>query len=300
MKYDEITVKTNSATSDIVAYFLQKRSVGGVTIYDKQDLNEPSWDYADENAFAAFEEEAKVVGYFDKQTSKTALIELKEALSRLENAGSLQISVKEIDDESWLNEWKKYFKPLFFDRIMICPKWERETFTSDKKTVYLDSGIAFGTGQHATTSLCIEQMEKLSFEDKTVCDVGCGSGILGLCALKLGAERVTMVDVDSQAVDICRENAQTNDLTEKCEFVCGDLLTDVKGSFDFVLANMTADILLLLAKGIDKIAEKDTVLVLSGILLGRKEEVEKAYAKLGFAVVEEKEKGEWISLCMKR
>ena len=302
MKYDEITIKTNSATSDIVAYFLQTYCLDGITIYDKNDLlTNSSWDYVDDHAFENYVDEVIVKGYCLKENTQLAVESLKQDLAFLQGeVGSLQIFVKEVDDASWIDEWKKYFVPIDLGDIVVCPKWEKVTPKSGQKVLYLDSGISFGTGQHETTSLCIELMQSCNLKDAQVCDVGCGSGILGLSALLLGAESAVMVDIDEQAVEICLQNAIENNLQDKCEILCGNLTEKINGTFNVVFANLTADILLLLAKDIHTITNEDTILILSGILTDRCESVKKCYNDLGFNFVEHRQKGEWSALILKQ
>lgn len=296
MKYSKITIKTNTATSELVAYFLQKNSVDGVCIYDKNDLNNPTWDYVDENAFENFEEEVVVSGFVSQENLEDALILLQQDLSCLTDAGSLALSVETVDDASWKDEWKKYFKPASFGKIVVCPEWESYQAKDDEKVLLLDSGIAFGTGRHETTALCMKFMQQVDLLGKSCCDVGCGSGILGLTALLLGANDCTLVDVDEQAVSVCNHNAKINNLENKCNVVLGDLCDKVNSQFDVVFANLTADILLILAKQIHQIAKKGTTLILSGILEERLQEVKVAFEGIGFGRVDFEQMGCWCAL----
>ena len=296
MKYSKITIKTNTATSELVAYFLQKNSVDGVCIYDKNDLNNPTWDYADENAFENFEEEVVVSGFVSPEKLEESLYLLQQDLARLTDAGSLKTEVETVDDESWKDEWKKYFKPQSFGKIVVCPEWESYTSNEGEKVLLLDSGIAFGTGRHETTALCLKFLQQIDLSNKSCCDVGCGSGILGLGALLLNAKDCTMVDVDEQAVSVCHHNAKINGLLDKCNILLGDLCDKVDRQFDVVFANLTADILLILAKQIHQIAKSGTTLILSGILEERLPEVKKAFEEIGFVQQDFEQMGAWCAL----
>lgn len=298
MRYSEIAVYTTSNSSDLVAFFLQEVCLDGISIYDKNDLYaNPNWDYKDDVADKPYDEyEVIVKGYCETDKLDCALEYLKECFASLTDAGSLKIIVDEVEGDAWVAKFKETFKPIETDKIVICPEWQ--SVTTDKLVLLLDSGVAFGTGQHQTTSMCLQFAEQLNLKGKRVLDVGCGSGILGLSALLLGAEYAELIDIDKQATDVAIHNAQINGLTDKCVVKTGDLTKRVNGRFDVVFANLTADILALLHEGVSKVVGKNTLLVLSGILDVKLEFVTQTYSDM-FEIVEQKALGEWRAVLLK-
>jgi ribosomal protein L11 methyltransferase len=301
MKYNEITVSTTTEACEIVAYFMDEVSIGGVSIVDKNDLNIDSWDYVDDSLAASYTSGVLVKGYCLTEDTDSVLCFLREKFADLdhESSGSLEITIATVDGNSWLAKWKESFVPLNIGKkLCICPEWLEPSDAEGRRILKLDSGIAFGTGQHETTSMCLELLETVPVATKTVCDVGCGSGILGLAALLLGSKHATMVDIDSQATDAARYNAQLNSLAEKCTIVTGNLCDGVTGTFDIVLANLTAEILYILAADIGKIVKSGTVLILSGILTDRAAKVTDCFTQQGFQLKTRTDQGSWTALLM--
>lgn len=297
MNFTEITVRTTSQMAEVVAYFMQEVSADGVSIYDKNDLyNNPSWDYKDDSAESVYEQEVTVKGYCNVEDTERVLDFLRQRFSTLKNAGSLQITTATVDGNSWVAKWKETFKPIETEKLVICPEWQ--TTDTNKKVLLLDVGVAFGTGQHETTSMCLTLAENLNLNGLTVLDVGCGSGILGLSALLLGAKNASLVDIDSQAADAAKHNAQINDLADKCVIKTGNLLEQVSGTFDVVFANLTADILSLLRNDICTVTRPNTIVILSGILDVKLTGVIAEYQDK-FNVEKVLEKGEWRALLLK-
>ncbi len=302
MEYSQITVTTTSEAGELIAYFLQEVCIDGVSIYDINDLKTASWDYMDDNVEAIYAQGVLVKGYCKQQDTDKVLEYLKEQFAHLdkEQCGSLEIKVDTVSDDSWVATWKANFQPIEIGDIVVCPEWlmPTEEQSKTKRILMLDTGIAFGTGQHETTSMCIELFGKAQLKGAKVLDVGCGSGILGLSALLCGAQHATLVDIDSQATDIAVHNASINDMTDKVDIVCGNLTDKVDGKFDVVFANLTADILYMLAQDICDKVNKGSRLVLSGILTDRVDKVIKCYTDIGFILKERKDKGEWSALLM--
>lgn len=269
----------------------------GVSIYDVKDLyDNPSWDYKDEGIELQYASEVVVKGYCNLEDTDSVLHFLRLSFQGLTNAGSLNIEVNTVDGNAWVDNFRKTFRPLETDKLVICPEWES---VQTPKTVFLmDSGVAFGTGQHETTSMCLEFAEGLDLCGKTVLDVGCGSGILGLCALLLGAKSAELVDIDSQATDVAKHNAEINGLTDKCVVKTGNLTEQTSDTFDIVFANLTADILELLRQDISQVVAKGTLVVLSGILDVKLDGVLAIYSDL-FEVLSVKQKGEWRALLLR-
>ena len=297
MKYSEITVNTKSETAELVAYFLQEVCMDGVSIYDRKDLYEnATWDYKDDCADAIYDDEVKVKGYCNQEDTASVLDFLSTSFASLQNAGSLKIEVAEVEGDAWVETWKQTFRPIETEKLVICPEWQ-SCSSCGKKVLLLDTGIAFGTGQHETTSLCLNFAEQLNLQGKRVLDVGCGSGILGLSALLLGADSAELVDIDSQATAIALHNAQINGLENRCRILTGNLTEKTDGVFDVVFANLTADILALLFNDISSVVKADALVVLSGILDVKLESVLDLY-KQKFAVLKTQRRGEWCAVLL--
>ena len=296
MDYSEIVVYTTSEMADLVAYFLQEVCMDGVSIYDKKDLyDNASWDYKDDAAELIYADEVVVKGYCEQEDTKRVLDFLRQKLAELTDAGSLKVVVNTVDGNAWVDKWKETFRPIETAKLVICPEWQ--SVETDKTVFLIDTGIAFGTGQHETTAMCLEVAESLELKGKTVLDVGCGSGILGLCALLLGAKSAELVDIDSQATSIAQHNAEINGLAARCSIKTGSLTEKTSGTFDVVFANLTADILQLLRAEISKVVKRGTLVVLSGILDIKLDEVLQAYQD-DFQMLRTCEKGEWRALLL--
>ena len=296
MYFDEIAVYTTSQKSELVAYFLQEVCMDGVSIFDVNDLYaEPSWDYKEDNIELSYGSEVAVKGYCNIEDTASVLDFLHRKFAHLKDAGSLRIEVKRVDGNAWVDKWKETFRPIETDKLVICPEWQ--TVSTDKKVFYMDSGVAFGTGQHETTSMCLQLMEQLPLNGKSVLDVGCGSGILGLCALLLGAEYAFLSDIDPQATEVATHNAQINGLAERSTIQTGDLTEHTSGSFDVVFANLTADILKKLYAQLSKVVHSGTLVVLSGILDVKLDEVSSLYTEQ-FDLLKTEQKGEWRALLL--
>ena len=294
MDFTEITVFTNSENAEVVAYFLQEVCLDGVTILDKNDLYQnASWDYKDDSADMVYADEVMVKGYCNVEDTNSVLTFLRQNLANLADAGSLDIKVGTVDGNAWVEKWKETFRPLETEKLVICPEWQ--SVETDKTVFLMDSGVAFGTGQHETTSMCLEFLENLPLSNQTVLDVGCGSGILGLCSLLLGAKSAELVDIDVQATDVALHNAQINGLESLCSIKTGNLTEKTTGTFNIVFANLTADILQLLYQDISTVVHTGTTLILSGILDIKLDGIVELYSQK-FDVLEVKQKGEWRAL----
>ena len=296
MNYSEIAVYTTTEKSEVVAYFLSEVCMDGVSIYDINDLySNTGWDYKEDDIELRYDSEVVVKGYCNLEDTNSVLDFLRKSLSELTDAGSLKIEVKTVDGDSWVSKWKETFRPIETDKLVICPEWL--TVETDKTVFLMDSGVAFGTGQHETTAMCLEFLEQLNLAGKNVLDVGCGSGILGLCALLLGADRAELVDIDPQATDIASHNAAINGLSECATVKTGNLTDKTHETFDIVFANLTADILTQLLSQLAAVVHSGTVLILSGILDVRLDSVVELYSKQ-FDVLKTKGKGEWRALLL--
>ncbi len=213
------------------------------------------------------------------------------------------IDYYELDNSDYEDNWKKYvFTEKISDKFVIKPTWREYKPSDDELMIELDPGRAFGTGTHPTTYLCIQMMEKYLKKDDRVIDVGTGSGILMVAAEKLGAKEIWGIDIDPDACEVARENLTLNKVSEeKTKVFAGNLLEVVEEKkFSVVVANILADVILLLLDQLEKVVEKDGLVILSGIINDKEREVLEKAQKLGLKLIERKEDKEWISLCLRR
>ncbi len=305
MKYLEYTVLTTTQASDAVAYLLEEKGALGIAIEDPNDflsLNKDkySWDYTDPSLTEALGTDVKVKGYFSEYIDN-----LEKSVVALRNygldIGKGQLIVTQIDEEDWVNSWKRYFKPFRVGhRIVVKPTWEKYYGESNDLIVEIDPGMAFGTGDHETTYLCLELIEKYIKQKDNVVDVGCGSGILGIAAAKLGADRVFCIDIDENACKVARENVLLNNVERLVTVKKGNLLDAIKEKSDIIIANIIADVIITLADRVVGLLSSGGCFISSGIIIDRKHDVIKSLEKNNFEIIEVMEKGEWCAIVAKR
>lgn len=300
MKWYEIIVNTTSEGTEIIAdAFFSIGCVGGVKIIDKKDITDVLnsqilWDYVDEKLLKQ-SEIAKVSGYVSEEELKQKKEELINYLDAM-NYPYGEINVSIVDDESWYDSWKKYYAPIEIGNYVIVPKWINYKNEKNLIKILIDPGMAFGTGEHESTRMCLDLMSNVDFNDKDVIDVGTGSGILGVGAMLSNAKSCYMCDIDSVAVKAAQENALLNNVEDKVVIELADLLTKDDKKADIVLANLTAGILQRLSLDLPNYINKGGILICSGIIHERKQEVINAFLKQGFTLVESKVLGEWNGL----
>lgn len=311
MRYVEITINTTSEAQELVADVMFGFSLEGVCIFDKNDLinlnaNCHHWDYIDDDIMQKYGEETLVKGYIKEEDypkiSVNLAVEMEDFRARTReymNVGSLEITTNVIDGEDWVNAWKIHYKPIKIKDVVICPKWIDYKEQENEKKVLIDVGMAFGTGEHETTSLCVELMQEVDINGKTVYDIGTGSGILGITAIKLGAKVAVMSDIDEIAVQAAKNNARINGVLEKCDITLKNLLDGKESNADVVVSNITAEVLIKMADEMGKITKPGTPLVLSGILCDRVHLIDNNYGKY-FDKVKQIQKGDWTGLLMIR
>lgn len=297
MKYCQATVCTTSEFADTLSVILMDLGSDGVTVTDYEDikaiLSGHTWDYVDDSLLKENDPNVYVSGYYNEDYDFSVLYEKLNELRAFKDlpVGTLELGLKKIDSADYENEWKKYYKPIELEKIVVVPEWL--SCDSEKICVLLDPGMAFGTGSHETTKLCLGFLEKECVSGKKVADIGCGSGILGAAVLKLGAKHCFMSDIDEQAVKAAKHNCGLNGVSERAEIVLGSMPENCADEFDLVIANITADVLISLADSVYKSLCNGGKMIMSGIIHSRAQDVKNAYAER-FELIEKACDGEWL------
>ncbi len=311
MKYIEVKITTTTEASDAVYNMLTDEGAAGVVIEDPNDLkaqngDETRWDYIEEELIAKLGDDVQVKGYFSELDYDQGILErIKERVSQLDACGLDKgkgiVMASEVDDEDWANAWKQYYKPTKVgEKVVIKPTWEPYTPEAGEVVIELDPGMAFGTGTHETTSMCIRLIEKYLKPGSSVFDVGCGSGILGISAAKLGAGRTVCVDIDTVSCKVSRENTQLNQVDDKIDIRCGNLLDVVSEKADLIVANIIADVIISFTDDVGGFMKEASVFISSGIIKDRRDEVIKKLQETGFGILEVLEQGEWCAVAAGR
>lgn len=319
MRWKKFTLTTTTEAVDLISSAFDEIGIEGIEIEDNTPLTEAETkgmfiDILPE--LPPDEGVAKVSFYLDPDSDVNIDEMLKrvdeslDELSMFTDLGARTIESSETEDKDWINNWKQYFKPFTVDDILIKPTWEAiPEEHKEKLLIEIDPGTAFGTGQHETTQLCIRQLKKYVTSDTKILDVGTGSGILGITALKLGAKEVFGTDLDENAIVAVKENMEANDIApEKFKVLKGNIIDDeaVKAevgfeAYDLVVANILADIIILLQKEIPVHMKKGAIFITSGIINMKEEAVKKAFAENdAFELVEITYQGEWVSVTVRK
>ena len=306
--FTELTISTTHIGGEIVSDILWNYTDSGVVINDIEDVialakDGRAWDYADEKIFSS-DKTVLVKAYFPKEDAKDLIAKVEKQLINLKkesplDLGSLETVKRDIDGDLWRQQWKEHFKPIKMGKIVIVPEWINYTAQDGEIKVLLDSNMAFGTGEHETTSMCVQFLEKFVKNDDVVLDVGCGSGILGICASKLGAKEVVMTDIDECAITATEHNMKLNNITN-ASVILKNLLDDTTVKGNVIVCNIMADVLIYFAPHIANNLLSNGIIILSGILVEKLEQVKSAYLSAGFTFVEQNIKGEWSALVLKK
>lgn len=310
MKYLELTVTTTSQAEELVADIFWRYTDYGVAISSVKDVIElteakvKSYDYLEEGLLRGDASTSLVKGFFPLEDAErlcglvaSDIAGLRKNAEGVIETGTLEAVKRTVDGDDWIEVWRKHFRPISFGKITVCPEWI--SYEGEGEVVYLDSNMAFGTGEHETTAMCLSFLEKYVTADCSVMDVGTGSGILGISAAKLGAKKVVMTDVDKIAVEAANRNAKRNGVGEACRATLTNLLDGVTGSADIVVANITAEILVVLACDVKTYVKKNGVVILSGILNDRVDLVLDAYLSVGLKREEVITRGEWTAVVLR-
>ncbi len=322
MDWIQVTVYTTTEGIEPVSGRLYQLGVTGIEIEDESEFysfleeTRGTWDYVDDDLVERMKGETKVKIYLsDNAAGRDMLHSVRDSISQLalmdeeKLYGRLEISLDNVNEEDWANNWKQYFKPLTVgDKILILPEWETLSEETDRTVFTVNPGMSFGTGSHNTTQLCIEELENAINKDTHVLDLGCGSGILSIIALLLGAPDATAVDIDPNAVDIAYQNAERNGIDKSVyRAFAGNVLDDAElikkisdKKYEVVVANIVADVIIALADIVPELIAPNGIYITSGIITDRKEDVIARYKESDFEIINIREKGDWVSIVMKR
>ena len=316
MKWTQFRLKTTTEAEDIVSSMLADLGIEGVQIEDKIPLTQSDKEQMFVDILPDMPEDdgcAYLTFYLDEEVDKHEMLlkvrqELEEMRSYL-NVGDCTIEESQTEDVDWVNNWKQYFHQFYIYDILVIPSWENvEAKDSDKMVIHIDPGTAFGTGMHETTQLCIRQLKKYVTEDTEILDVGCGSGILGMLALKFGAKHSVGTDLDPCAIDATYENMDNNGISrDQYEVMIGNIIDDKEvqdkvgyEKYDIVAANILADVLVPLTPVIIHQLKKGGIYITSGIIEDKEEVVVEAVKKAGLEVLEVNHQGEWVSVTARK
>ena len=318
MGWNKITIDTLTSAEDMISYELTELGATGVEVEDHVSLTEEEMKvmYVDllPDDIAPDDGKAKISCYFDENENLEHItMQIQAMLERLRgfmDIGAGTISFDKTKEEDWVNNWKQYFKPFVVDDLLIKPTWEEiPEGMEGKKLIQIDPGMAFGTGKHETTQLCIAGIRKYVKPGDNVLDVGTGSGILSICALLSGASHVVGTDLDENAIDAAHENAQVNGITsEQYKVLIGNLIDDqaIKDevgyeAYDVVVANILADVIIALQEVVAVHVKHGGIFITSGIIDMKEQAVMDAFAKNPeFEVIDVLHQGEWVSIVTRR
>lgn len=316
MKYIELKIHASRQGVEAVTELLLRNGISSVSVDDPADLedilekkNEYGWDYIDDAVKDRPEREPVVKAYLeDSDEGREMLQHLKEKIMNLKSLemegrfgwdvdfGRLYAEAETVDDEAWKDKWKENFHPMALtETIVVKPTWEGYDPAPGEKVIEIDPGMAFGTGSHETTRLCMQLMEKYASGGRLL-DVGCGSGILAIGGALLGFDEVLGIEIDPDAVDVARENLQLNHVDDRVKVQQGDLAEGLDLTADMVVANLMADLVIRLAEDCGRHLTEGGLFISSGILVEKRDEVAKAIEAAGFEIVEIAEEGEWCAI----
>lgn len=321
MKWHEITIHTTEEAIEMISNFIHELGAGGVAIEESGTLNKVRdtsfGQLYDQPLNDIPEGRAVIQGYFDETMDMAVVMaELQERVAELTqydiDTGSPIYGLKLVDDEDWATAWKQYFKPIkVSEHLTIKPTWEDYTAAEGEIIIELDPGMAFGTGTHATTSLCLQMLEKYMNGGEDVIDVGTGSGVLAIAAAKLGARQVLAVDLDPVAIHSANENTVQNHLENQINVKLSDLLGVLKENeagaelnvqlpVQIVVANILAEIILLFIQDVYDVLQPGGIYVTSGIIQSKEHLVEQGLLEVNFEIIEKSYDGDWVAIVARK
>ena len=312
MKFIELTVHTTSEGSEIIADVMWRYTSYGVAISDVKDVialqrdKSAYWDYMEDDLVANASGDVLVKAFIALSDAQKVIPEIRRDIEEIVincggalPLGTLETTNREIEGDDWIEIWRTHFRPIHLGKIVVVPEWIEYEKAAGEQVVKLDNNMAFGTGEHETTSMCVELLQEYITPDSVCIDVGCGSGILGISAVKLGAKQAYLTDIDAVAVESAQHNCALNGVTEKVVVARANLLDDSALKGDIMLANITADILENLAPSIPKNLKKGGTLILSGIIDEKLDRVVEVYSAQGLTLIKKVKKGEWNALAFR-
>lgn len=309
MDWMKITVLTTTIGSDMVSELLLEAGSEGTVIEDKNDvaLNqrpEGQWDIIDEEIGRRIGDDVKVAGFYpmDEKANDTLAL-VREKVARLPfiapgvDLGKLEVQVSGLENEDWAENWKKSYKPFRLGRhIVIKPGWEEYSPDTGDKIITIDPGLAFGTGTHETTGMCVALVEENVRPGMTAMDIGTGTGILAIAAAHMGAKSVLASDIDEMAVKVAKENVEINGFSDVITCKAGNLLDVAEGPVDVVIANIIADVIINICGEVRQFVKPGGMFICSGIAQDREEDVVTALKKAGYGKLDIRRNGEWVAI----
>lgn len=316
MKWNKFRIKTTTEAEDIVSSSLMELGIQGVEMEDRLPLTQSDKEqmFVDIMPEIAVDDGVAYISfYLEEEEDKDAILAaVREELADIGtyvNVGEASIEESQTEDVDWVNNWKKYFHQFTIDDVLIIPSWEDvQPEDEDKMIIHIDPGTAFGTGMHETTQLCIRQIKKYVTPDTVILDVGCGSGILGMLALKFGAKYSVGTDLDPCAIDATHENMEVNGISrEQYEVMIGNIIDDKAvqdkvgyEKYDIVAANILADVLVPLTPVVLSQLKPGGIYITSGIIDDKEQTVVDAVKAAGLEVLEVNHQGEWVSVTARK
>ncbi len=322
MNWIKVSIFTTSEGIEPVSGRLYQLGIAGLEIEDEQDFkvflenNSQYWDYVDDELIKKMAGETKVRTYVSDDTAgRELLIAIKSTIDELKSLdgnnefGRLEIEADNMTEEDWSNNWRQYFHPMEIgEKVMIKPEWEELTEPTERIVFNIEPGMSFGTGSHYTTQLCIEALERYIKPGVRMLDLGCGSGILSIISLLLGADEAVAVDIDPNAVDTAYQNAERNGVDRsRYKVLAGNVVTDYdiqreisKNKYEVVAANIVADVIIGLAPKAKEYMTDDGVFITSGIIDDRVDDVKSALVDSGFEIISVNQRKDWVSIICKQ
>lgn len=309
MKWHEIELEIDNKYVEEACGIFYTYDVQGVNIIDPEDIiaslnkSKSDWDYYEIDDLDNVKKgKAIIKGYLhESRDIEEVKADFQKKLDRVFGDLETKLAVGEVVDQDWNEGWKKHFKPVKIgEKIVIKPSWEEYEAVGDEIIVEMDPGMAFGTGTHETTSMCVDLLQQHINEDSTMFDVGCGTAILAIVGAKLGAKSVLGIDIDPVAYRVSKENVLINKVEDIVDIRQGDLLESVDTKADLVVANIIADVIMMIASDVKAVLEVDGTFIASGVILEKLDEVLEVLNKVGFKIVEVNKQGGWAAIVCKR
>ena len=311
MEWVELIVHTTTAGADGVSSVLMECGASGTMIEDRKDIPDPDkphgiWEIIDPKLLENMPEDVLVHAWYEENSTLPALLDtIRGRLSGFGAAhpdpGSLQLETRSVDDVAWTDVWKKYFKPFYAgDHLVVKPTWEPFDPKPEDLVIEIDPGMAFGSGTHETTGMCLSLLDENISGGEEIIDVGTGSGILAIGAALLGAARVLAIDIDPDAVRVAAENVSKNHVEEIVEVRQGDLLRQVSAVCDICVANIISDVIISFAAPLKAHIRPGGLFICSGIVSVRADEVAQALTDAGYEILRKVTRGEWTAFLSRR